>query len=74
MSAPEEPLGVRWEAFFLLRAMPREEEAAFRAYLDAHDVPSDAGVQELQAHYGTFRTTWAPGMPLPEGRPSGDKE
>jgi hypothetical protein len=72
MSVPEEPLGVRWETFFLLHALPRQEEVAFRAYLDTHDVPADAGVQELQAHYGEFRKTWAPGLPLlppPELRP-----
>ena len=69
MSVPEEPLGVRWEAFFLLHALPREEEAAFRGYLAAHEVPEDAGVQELAAHYGEFRKTWAPGLPPREPHP-----
>jgi hypothetical protein len=65
MPEPAQPLGVRWETFFLLHALPREEEVAFRAYLEAHDVPADAGVQALQAHYGAFRKTWAPGLPPP---------
>lgn len=64
MSAPEEPLGVRWEAFFLRHAVTREEEAAFRGYLEANDVDADAGVQELEAHYGEFLKTW---MPSPGG-------
>jgi hypothetical protein len=63
MSAPEEPLGVGWEAFFLLHALPHDEEAAFRGYLAAHAVPDDAGVHELDAHYGAFVTQWEPGIP-----------
>ena len=61
MSATEEPLGVGWEAFFTLHALPREEEEAFRGYLTAQQVPDDAGVQELEAHYGAFRQEWDPG-------------
>lgn len=56
----EEPLGVGWEAFFLLHALPRDEEIAFRGYLRAHNVPGDTGVQELDAHYGEFLKQWEP--------------
>jgi hypothetical protein len=63
MSATEEPLGVGWEAFFDTYALPREEEAAFRAYLRANEVPDEAGVQELTAHHAEFRRQWAPGSP-----------
>jgi hypothetical protein len=66
MSATDEPLGVGWEAFFLTHALPLEEEEAFRGYLTEHDVPDDAGLQELEAHYGAFRREWDPG-PLPPG-------
>ena len=61
MSHGDEPLGVGWESFFLLHALPREEEAAFRGYLAAHHVPEDAGVEELDAHYDAFLTQWEPG-------------
>ena len=63
MSAPEEPLGVGWEAFFLLHALPQEEEEAFRGYLAFNEVPDDAGVQELEAHYGEFLREWDRGEP-----------
>lgn len=62
MTAPVDPWGAAWNSFFQTRALPLEEELAFRQYLAGQQVPEDASIQDLNAHYDQFRQQWEPGQ------------
>jgi hypothetical protein len=53
-----------WRNFFQSRPLPLAEAQAFRQYLADLQVPPDASIQDLTAHYEQFCEQWDPG-PLP---------
>jgi hypothetical protein len=60
MTEATDPWGDAWDNFFQTRAVPIQEEQAFRQYLADQQVPADASIQDLDAHYDQFRRTWEP--------------